>query len=1113
LSFRPKSIKGEISVKKQRSILFVLFALVLTLTSFWSAGAPLAAEAPPADPPPGEGPWVVRAYFTDRAMVDELAAWREPWEVHYDDPSAPSSGYLVVDVDREGYERLLAIGFRLEVDERLTKQLTREPAILPGQTMGIPGYPCYRTVEETYATAQAIATAHPDLATWIDVGDSWEKVTPGGAPGYDMMVLRLTNANVPGPKPKLFVMTAIHAREYTTAELNTRYAEYLVDNYGIDPDVTWLLDYHEIHLMLQSNPDGRKKAETGLLWRKNTNENYCGATSNDRGADLNRNYPFQWGCCGGSSGNPCSETYRGPSPASEPETQVVLDYIRSEFPDQRPDDLVTPAPDDAMGIFLDIHSYSQLVIWPWGFTYTTPPNSAGLQTLGRKLAFFNGYEPDQAIGLYTTDGTTDDTAYGELGVAAYTFELGTSFFQDCSTFENIILPDNLPALLYAAKAARTPYMTPAGPDALAVTANPAGATAGDPVHLSATIDDTRYNNQNGSEPTQSIAAAEYYVDVPPWVTTTTPISYPMSAVDGAFNETIEDVEATLDTTGLSSGRHTIFVRAQDAAGNWGVVSAAFLYILEPGVSPVIEGYVRDGVTNAPVAANVQAAPFQADSDPVTGYYSMTVVSGTYDMVATAPLYAASEVEGVGASDGQVVRQDFYLVPICAVFEDDVESGNNGWSATGQWAITTESSHSPSHSWTDSPGSNYGNNWNYSITSPLIDLTDYSGTELAFWHAHDLEDGYDYGYLEYSTDGGISWVTAGAYNGESNPPVWCEETLPLPDLDDQANVRLRFRIDSDGWITGDGWWIDDVELRAGGLGCTTPLAPTPAFSSTSPVMFGEPVTFTNHTLGTPPFDFHWDFGDGMGTSTESDPAYLYTSGGTFAVTLVATNAVGTGTFTDQVVVIDGPCTPVTDVNLSMVGAGPVAPGQAVEFSLDAAPAGASPPYSYTVDFYDGTAPLSGTFTSRPLAFTHTFTAAGSYTVTGKVWNCDMEPAQAVSDTVAVSVGEACAGVVTATLSLSDTQPLYVNQPVNLRVDLEPANATPPISYTVAFGDQTAPVSGSAEDVPFTLQHTYTQPATYTVDLDVWNCGLTQPVTASLDLVVLPVYHTYLPVVLK
>ena len=136
----------------------------------------------------------------------------------------------------------------------------------------------------------------------MDAGDSWEKVTAGGLPGYDMKVLKLTNSAVPGPKPKLFITAAIHAREYTTAELVTRFAEYLVNNYGTNADATWILDHHEIHIMLHTNPDGRKQAETGLSWRKNTNQNYCGVTSTSRGADLNRNFAFQWGCCGGSSG-------------------------------------------------------------------------------------------------------------------------------------------------------------------------------------------------------------------------------------------------------------------------------------------------------------------------------------------------------------------------------------------------------------------------------------------------------------------------------------------------------------------------------------------------------------------------------------------------------------------------------------------------------------------------------------------------------------------------------------------------------------------------------------------------------------------------------------------
>jgi carboxypeptidase T len=544
---------------------------VLLLSSLMPPGDPLAADGLRAlnAQPQGQGPWVVRAYYAERQMVDDLAAWLEPWEVHHD------QGYLVVAVDQAQYDRMLEAGFRLEIEPDLTFELNLPRSMLPDQESGIPGYPCYRTVEETFATAQEIVTAYPHLATWMDVGDSWEKTEPGGNAGYDMIVLRLTNSTIPGPKPRLFVMASVHAREYAPAELTTRFAEHLVHYYNVDPDVTWLIDHHEMHLMLQANPDGRKQAEAGLQWRKNVNEDYCSLLPNSRGADLNRNFEFQWGCCGGSSGDQCNVTYRGPSSASEPETQAIQNYVRSQFPDQRADGLDQPAPPDATGIFLDLHSYSELVLWPWGFTTSPAPNATALQTLGRKFAFYNGYKPDQAIGLYATDGTTDDFAYGELGLAAYTFELGTSFFQDCNTFKDAILPDNLSALLYAARVARTPYLTPAGPDALGISVAPQVALPNEVLTLTVTLDDSRYSHVNGAEPTQNIAAAEYYIDIPPWVTTTIPVSYPMAAVDGAFDHLVELAEASVDTHDLDWGRHTLFVRGQDSNGNWGAFSAVF----------------------------------------------------------------------------------------------------------------------------------------------------------------------------------------------------------------------------------------------------------------------------------------------------------------------------------------------------------------------------------------------------------------------------------------------------------------------------------------------------------------------------------------------------------
>ncbi|MDH3588596.1 MAG: M14 family zinc carboxypeptidase, partial [Gammaproteobacteria bacterium] len=725
---------------------------------------------------------VVNAFFDDPAMVAAIAQERQPWRVDY------NKNFLTIEATEADYDALLKAGFDVEIDDRLTEQHNRTYSRLPGQTRGIDGFPCYRTVSETYADATALAQSFPDLASWVDVGDSWEK--QNGLGGHDLRVLILSSSATAGPKPKLFAMSAVHAREYTTAELNTRFAEYLLDNYGTDPDVTWLLDDHEIHLSLQSNPDGRVQAQSGLFWRKNTNQNVCGATSSNRGVDLNRNFPFQWGCCGGSSGNQCSETYRGVSAASEPETQAIQDYVRSIFPDQRDDDLLAAAPADATGVFLDIHSSGQLMLWPWGWGATVAPNGTALQTFGRKMSWFNDYYPEQAIGLYPTDGTTDDFAYGELGVAAYTYELGTSFFQDCGSFENTVLPDNLQSLLYAAKVSRTPFLTPAGPDALAVNLSSGVVAPATVITLDAIADDTRFSSANGAEPVQSIAAAEYYIDLPPW-SGAAATANPMTASDGAYNADSEAVTATVDTTGLAQGRHTLFVRAQDTSGNWGPVSAAFLYIVDPATAPTVAGNVTAADTGQPLAAGISAgAPFDTNTAG-DGSYSLLLVSGNYDITATpdSPDYASATVSDIVAIDEQTTIQNFVLYPYCDVFSDDVENGPQSWVIQAPWAITTETANSPTHSWTDSPGSNYADEISSALTSAEFDIAGLSGLLLEFASLCDTEADYDYCIVEANIDDS-GWNEVARYDGPATG--WQDIAIELPQQPGSSTMRIRFR---------------------------------------------------------------------------------------------------------------------------------------------------------------------------------------------------------------------------------------------------------------------------------------------------------------------------------
>jgi carboxypeptidase T len=547
---------------------------------------------------------IYKAYFPSKEMARKAAIsfHAQLLEANYD------QGYLVFELNREEMAQLLSFGFKLKpatefIEQRrqfldnMQKELlqrqqsplspqsstssTTEPNAAAASAARIPGFTCYETVEETYTAAQGFVTSKPNLATWIDVGNSWEKTA--GLGGYDIRVLKLTNSAITGSKPKLFVNSAIHAREYTTAPMNLEFARWLVNGYGSNADATWILDHHEVHLMLQTNPDGRKKAEAGLSWRKNTNTAYCGATSNTRGTDLNRNFSFTWNSTGGqgSSGNQCDLTYRGPSAASEPETKAIEGYVRSLWPDRRGTNLSDAAPADTSGIHIDLHSYSQLVLWPWGTTSTPAPNGTALQTLGRKFAFFNNYTPQQSIGLYPTDGTSDSVSYGELGVAAFTFEMGTSFFQSCTTYNNTIKPQNLNALIYAAKVVRTPYITPGGPDVtsliLSNNASTTGVQKGTQVTVNTSVTDTRYNNSNGVQATQAINAVEYYVDAPPWVTGAAAVA--LQPADGAFNATTEGATGSISTSTLSVGNHLVFVRARDASGTWGALSAVFLKVL------------------------------------------------------------------------------------------------------------------------------------------------------------------------------------------------------------------------------------------------------------------------------------------------------------------------------------------------------------------------------------------------------------------------------------------------------------------------------------------------------------------------------------------------------
>jgi hypothetical protein len=121
------------------------------------------------------------------------------------------------------------------------------------------------------------------------------------------------------------------------------------------------------------------------------------------GTDLNRNWSYQWGCCGGSSGSTGSETYRGPSAFSAPETQRLRNFVNGRV----------IGGTQQIKAHIDFHTYSQLVLWPYGYTTANTTTNLGVDaesafaTLGQQMAP-SGYTPEQASDLYIADGTVID---------------------------------------------------------------------------------------------------------------------------------------------------------------------------------------------------------------------------------------------------------------------------------------------------------------------------------------------------------------------------------------------------------------------------------------------------------------------------------------------------------------------------------------------------------------------------------------------------------------------------------------------------------------------------------------------------------------------------------
>lgn len=404
---------------------------------------------------------------------------------------------------------------------------------------GPPKY--FRTYEQVKTALFELQKAHPDLVQIEDIGDSGEK--KAGKADRDIFAVHLTNHAAKGDKPKVMYIAGQHAREIANPELMMRFIQTAVDGYGKDAELTALLNTRQIDIVPMVNPDGHAVVEqgyvknnSGMLWqRKNT--------SPPGGVDTNRNFDFKWGDNKGSSGNPNSDTYRGPAAASESEIQAVQNYAKASKP----------------AAFIDWHSYSRLNLYPWGYTREKAPDEPGLKALAHKFSSWNKYTPEPGIDLYQTNGSSKDWGYGGAGAAAFTIETGDTFHQNDKQFDESWNLNN-PIMSYLAKVADNPYARVQGPDVstVAVTAAADGTR-----QLAAQANDTN----NGKD---AIGAAEAVLDP----ATPAGQGIQLNAADGKFDSALEQLSGTLPATAASNDM--VYLRSKDAKGNWGPLTAQWI---------------------------------------------------------------------------------------------------------------------------------------------------------------------------------------------------------------------------------------------------------------------------------------------------------------------------------------------------------------------------------------------------------------------------------------------------------------------------------------------------------------------------------------------------------
>ncbi|MFF8278620.1 M14 family metallopeptidase [Streptomyces lateritius] len=379
-----------------------------------AVATPLAASATPAgaDPAPtaatsASAEEVIRQYEVAGPSTVAARTALAATGVSIDEVDARS---VVISANAEQLRKVKALGHKVTAlpgpPDRTVEGLGVTPLDFPSADSR------YHNHAEMNAEIDQRLAQYPGIMNKRVIGKTYQ--------GRDIVAIKISdNVATDESEPEVLFTHHQHAREHLTVEMALYLLRELGAGYGSDSRITNVVNSREIWIVPDLNPDGGEydiASGSYRSWRKNRQPN---SGSSYVGTDMNRNWDYKWGCCGGSSGSKSSETYRGTAPESAPEVKVVADFVRSR--------VVGGKQQIKAGI--DFHTYSELVLWPYGWTTAntapgmTQDDRDAFAAVGQKMAASNGYTAEQSSDLYITDGSIDDYLWGAQKIFGYTFEM------------------------------------------------------------------------------------------------------------------------------------------------------------------------------------------------------------------------------------------------------------------------------------------------------------------------------------------------------------------------------------------------------------------------------------------------------------------------------------------------------------------------------------------------------------------------------------------------------------------------------------------------------------------------------------------------------------------